>query len=283
MVQMVMPRMAYEITGWQYDASRKLTSTGRTVQALTTSNSVLKAQFNPVPYNFGFSLHIGAKNVEDGLMILEQILPFFTPDYTITTNDMPELDLQKDIVIVHEGAVTPEDSYDGAIQERRIITWTLQFTVKGYLYPPVKLNRVVLETDIYYNIDGGVNEPSLLPSYGTTVTPDDTLPNEPNIQTTDTRLDTSVVLVVSPSTFTMASGASKTFMVTIVNALDTSFVANVPVTDNTDADTYSVDTANNRFIYNAGAGRTEPETLVIDIVSVEDPKRKKSITLTINP
>src|ERR1044072_7699668 len=74
-VSMLLPRMSYEITGFTYDSERKLTSTGRTVQAVTNSNKVLMAQYNPVPYNIGFVLNVGTKTVEDGLMIIEQIIP----------------------------------------------------------------------------------------------------------------------------------------------------------------------------------------------------------------
>jgi len=150
-VEMVLPRMSYEINGFTYDSNRKLTSTGRTVKTITDDTKVLKKQFNPVPYNIGFNLNIVTKTMDDGLMIVEQILPFFTPDYTISVNDMPELDLVKDLPIVLTN-VAYEDTWDGSFQQRRTVIWTMQFTVKAYLYPPVKMQNVNLQTDIQYHL-----------------------------------------------------------------------------------------------------------------------------------
>ena len=150
-VEMVLPRMSYEIGGFAYDPDRKLTTTGRTVKAVTSSNQVLVSQFNPVPYNIQFTLNIMTKTMEDSLMIVEQILPFFTPDYTITVKDIPELNLLKDLPIVLN-SVAYEDTYSGAMNERRTIIWTLQFTVKAYLYPPTGLTKVNLRTNIQWRL-----------------------------------------------------------------------------------------------------------------------------------
>jgi T4-like virus Myoviridae tail sheath stabiliser len=150
-IEMVLPRMSYEVNGFTYDSERKLTSTGRTVKAVANADKTLSAQFNPVPYNIGFTFNIMTKTIEDGLMIIEQILPFFTPDYTVTVKDMPELDLTKDIPVILNN-VTYEDTWDGTFQQRRTVIWTLQFTAKAYLYPPVKLNKLNLQTDITWNL-----------------------------------------------------------------------------------------------------------------------------------
>ena len=282
-VEMVLPRMSYEMTGWQYDSSRKLTSTGRTVQALTNNNQVLKAQFNPVPYNFGFDLHIMAKNVEDGLMIVEQILPFFGPEYTISANDMPELELEKDIVIVHNGAVQTEDTWEGSFQDRRTITWSMNFTVKAYLYPPVKLTKVNLETDVYYRIDGGSNDPSILPSFGTV--PNPITANATNIRnTTETRIDKRVVVISNPMSAVLTGGDGAIFIVTILNTINPVFTANVPSTAQSVNDTYSIDTVHGTFTYTAGVGaRTTQETFSIDLIPMADPKQKITIKLVLNP
>lgn len=146
-VEMVLPRISYDLMGFTYDSVRKLTTTGRTVAAITYGNRVMKTQFNPVPYNIGFELNIKTKTMEDGLMIVEQILPFFTPDYTISVNDMPQLNLTKDIPIVLN-SVQHEDSWEGDLKVRRDVTWTLQFTVKAYLYPPVNLKTIILQANV---------------------------------------------------------------------------------------------------------------------------------------
>lgn len=156
-VEMVLPRMSFEINNFAYDPSRKLTSTGTTVRALVTDQTVLKTQFNPVPYNFSVELNVMVKTQNDGLQIVEQILPFFTPDYTISIVDMPELNLSKDIPIVLTG-VSHEDTWEGNMQQRRTITWTLNFIMKGYLYPPVTLDKVVLGTNINLEATDEIDE-----------------------------------------------------------------------------------------------------------------------------
>ena len=94
----------------------------------------------PVPYNVGFNLFAMAKNSEDALQVVEQILPMFQPDYTITLNVMPQLEVVRDVPIVL-GDVSYEDSYDGTFTERRVIMYTLSFTAKMYLYGPVTSNK----------------------------------------------------------------------------------------------------------------------------------------------
>lgn len=160
-VEMVLPRMSYEITGFTYDAERQLPPTGRTVSAIVENNKVLKSQFNPVPYNIAFTVNIMTKTVEDSLMIVEQILPFFTPDYTITVKDIPELDLSKDLVIVL-GGMEYEDLYQGSLNDRRTIIWTLNFTVKAYLYPPVNVTKVNLRTNIKWRLTTNFSDTTVI-------------------------------------------------------------------------------------------------------------------------
>ena len=143
-VEMVLPRCSYELRGMVYDETRKLTSTGYTAaQKFTGDNTGLQSQYNPVPYNITFEFNIMTKTIEDGLQILEQIIPFFTPDYVVRVADVPSLELQKDISFVLSG-ITSEDTYDGTFQERRTITFTLMFVAKAYIYPPVEIKKVIL-------------------------------------------------------------------------------------------------------------------------------------------
>ena len=90
----------------------------------------------PVPYNMDFSLFVMAKSSDDALQIVEQILPFFQPDYTITLNDNTSMGTTRDVPIILNG-VSYEDSYDGDFTERRVLMYTLTFTSKFYLYGPV--------------------------------------------------------------------------------------------------------------------------------------------------
>ena len=279
-VEMVLPRMSYELKNWQYDTSRKITSTGRTVKAITNSRGVLKTQFNPVPYNLSFELNIMAKNVEDGHMIIEQILPFFTPDYTISVNDMPELSLEKDIVLVHNGVVEYQDSWEGNF-DRRTVTWTLGFVAKAYIYPPVKLKNVTLEADIRWNVLDGVN--GAVPT--SVITPLPALADATTV--TDGRdvvTDDRVVIVPEITSAAVFGGHSATFRVTVVNATNTQFTPIVPTTAQTTNDTYSSDQAHGTFTYNCGTGaRTMQENITITFVSVQDPNQSSTVTLVLNP
>ncbi len=142
-VALTVPRMGFELTALTYDGVRKLNTMGRNVAAGTTG---LKKQFNPVPYNWDFSLYVYVKNAEDGTQILEQILPFFTPEFTVTMNLVSSMTEKRDIPLVLN-AVSSEDTYEGDYATRRSIIWTLSFLMKGFLYPNIVDNAKVI-TDV---------------------------------------------------------------------------------------------------------------------------------------
>ena len=141
-VALTVPRMRFELLSMTYDSVRKLNTLNRNVKKGTTG---LKKQFNPVPYNWEFSLYIFVKNAEDGTQVLEQILPFFTPEFTVTMNLVSSMEEVRDIPLVLN-SVTSEDTYEGDFATRRSIIWTLSFTMKGFLYPDISDNAKVIET-----------------------------------------------------------------------------------------------------------------------------------------
>ena len=145
-VALTVPRMGFELTSMTYDGTRKLNTMGRNVKRGTTSQT-LKKQYNPVPYNWEFSLYIFVKNAEDGTQILEQILPFFTPDFTVTMTIISGMSVKHDIPLILN-SVTSEDTYEGDFATRRSIIWTLSFTMKGYLYPSITDNAKVITSSI---------------------------------------------------------------------------------------------------------------------------------------
>lgn len=148
------PAMAFEMTGMNYDASRKLVTTNKGY-IRTFDSKQQKYTYNPVPYNIDFNLYITVKNAEDGARILEQILPFFTPEWTTTVNLIPELETKLDIPVII-GGVSSEDSYEGPAEDSRVITWTLTFTMKGYLFGPIKKSEVItLATVNFFNDETG--------------------------------------------------------------------------------------------------------------------------------
>jgi hypothetical protein len=137
-----LPMMAFEMTSFDYDGSRKLQTINR-IATVDPDNSVNnKYQYTPVPYNIGFRLSILVKNAEDGNKIVEQILPYFTPDWTTSVHLIPEMSVTMDIPVILN-KVDIEDVYEGDFKQRRTLVWTLDFTLKGYIYGPVKSKKVI--------------------------------------------------------------------------------------------------------------------------------------------
>lgn len=137
-----MPMISFEMGKMEYDGSRKLNTIGRIAVKDADNVSKFKYQYNPVPYNINFKAYIYVKNAEDGTKIIEQILPYFTPDWTTTVNLIPEVNVTMDIPIVLNN-INQIDKYDGAYTERRAIIWELDFTLKGYIYGPIKSSGII--------------------------------------------------------------------------------------------------------------------------------------------
>ena len=139
-----LPRMSFEINSYAYDSSRKL---NRMQQIKTdVANSTKPAVYTPVPYNVDMSLYILTKTQEDGLQIIEQILPTFTPEYTLAVNVVPEMGITMDIPIILE-SVSVVDEYDGNFQDRRFVTHTLNFQMKLNLFGPITGTPVITEVN----------------------------------------------------------------------------------------------------------------------------------------
>lgn len=137
-----LPVMSFEMTNFDYDGTRKLPTINRTVVKNASNPNNLNFQYSPVPYNIGFVLHVYVKNAEDGSKIIEQILPYFTPDWTVTAHMIPELNITMDIPVILN-RVTVEDVYDGNFKDRRSLIWVLDFTLKGYIYGPTKSSKII--------------------------------------------------------------------------------------------------------------------------------------------
>ena len=138
----LLPRMSFEMLDMEYDSNRKLHTVGRSVVKDPNDTNKLKYQYNPVPYNIRFRLYVYVKNAEDGTKIIEQILPFFTPDWTTTVRLIPEMNITMDIPVILDN-ISIEDSYDGNFDKRRALIWSLDFTLKGYIYGPVKKTGII--------------------------------------------------------------------------------------------------------------------------------------------
>ena len=149
-----LPRIGFSLTGVNYDSVRKLNTVIRNVAANTASTGSVLSQYNPVPYNFDFELFILVNNAEDGTQILEQILPYFTPEFTVTINTIPDMGIKADVPIVLNSA-SQSDEYEGELATRRTIIWTLSFLLKGFVYPDVKSGTLIKSIEVNFRIPGG--------------------------------------------------------------------------------------------------------------------------------
>jgi hypothetical protein len=155
-----LPRMGFEITGISYDGSRKLTRIQKYKTVKTgAEGKVLNYNYTPVPYNISYGLYVFTATAESGLQIIEQILPYFQPDYTVTVNAIPEMNIKRDVPIILNG-VQYEDSYSGDFTQRRAVIYSLTFTAKTYLFGPTSTQKVIKETqaDIYTDTPDATRE-----------------------------------------------------------------------------------------------------------------------------
>ena len=133
-IAITLPRMSFEMTGIQYDPTRKtgITQTFRTCDESGNAKKV----YMPVPYNIGFELNIFSKLNDDALQIVEQILPFFQPSFNLTVDLIDSIGEKRDIPIVLD-TIDMQDDYEGSFQTRRALIYTLRFTAKTHLFGPI--------------------------------------------------------------------------------------------------------------------------------------------------
>ena len=186
-VAITLPRMSFEITGYNYDGTRKLNKNQKLGRVTTNADTTkLNTQYSPVPYNVNFSLNVFVANSDDGLQIIEQILPFFQPDYTVTMIlDNTYMDTKRDIPFVLEN-VSYDDSYTGTLTSLRRIIYTLQFTAKIYLYGPISQSAVIKKVSADLYSDTGSNAPRV---ERVTVQPNPTSADKDDTYTYTTTLD----------------------------------------------------------------------------------------------
>ena len=151
-VGMVLPRMSFEMTSINYAPERKLNKIHRNVSALSDDKAKLYAAYNPVAYDIGFELNIYTRYAEDSTQILEQILPFFTPEWSVTMTLIPEMNWKQDIPVVLNG-VSMQDTYEGDFETRRALIHTLNFTLKGYLWGPIRKSGIIKTANVMTHVD----------------------------------------------------------------------------------------------------------------------------------
>ena len=153
--QISLPRMSFEFTGMTYDSSRKVTTTQTIAVKNPDDGTDIKKVFMPVPYNMQFELAIMCKLNDDALQIVEQILPFFQPQYNLTINLVSLINEKKDVPVVLEN-ITMDDQYEGDFTSRRVLLYTLRFTAKTYLFGPVtSASKDIIKTASVRYLAGG--------------------------------------------------------------------------------------------------------------------------------
>ena len=170
-VAITLPRIGFEIGQIAYDSTRKLNKIQKVKKAGSAGNKV-DTQYMPVPYNIDFELYVMSKNSDDALQIVEQILPYFQPDYTITINDIVQMSSKRDVPIVLTG-ISYEDNYAGDWAERRAIIYTMSFTAKCYLYGPVISGQVITKVQVDQYTDSSTAAPKREQRLTVTPTPSD--------------------------------------------------------------------------------------------------------------
>ena len=142
--------MSFEFTGLTYDQTRKVTTTQQFTVKILIMILALKV-YMPVPYNMQFELSIMTKLNDDALQIVEQILPYFQPQYNLTVNLVGAITEKRDIPVVLEN-ITMQDDYEGDFTSRRVLLYTLRFTAKTYLFGPVSsaTNDIIKRSSVSY-------------------------------------------------------------------------------------------------------------------------------------
>jgi hypothetical protein len=167
-VAITLPRMSFEIINISYDQSRKLSTTHKLPAPIDGNKTSMKYTYREVPYNLDFQLYVLVKNITDGNQIVEQILPYFTPSWTVTVNLIEELAIKRDIPIIFQG-ITMDDQYEGNFEERRALIYTLNFSMKGFFYGPIRevgvikvANTNFYDATIFGDIDDAVGNSTWL-------------------------------------------------------------------------------------------------------------------------
>lgn len=155
-VAIKLPRMSFEIVSFTYDPARQLAKSNSFQQAGSTVN-LHNRVYSSVPYIISFQLNVYAKAQDDALQIVEQIVPYFNPNYTLTMkpfSDHP--DIKEDIPITITG-VDFSDDYEGALEQRRTIIYTLSFDMKINMYGPITENNIIRSSiNNIYNQNAGL-------------------------------------------------------------------------------------------------------------------------------
>lgn len=171
-VAISLPRIYFEMNNIEYDSSRKTSPIQQYKTIVADNGNEVRVQYVPVPYNLSFELGVIAKSQDDALQIVEQILPYFQPSFSVTLNMIPDMNEKKDVAIVLNN-ISSEDEWDDSFLNRRYITYTLNFTMKSYLYGPYNTADIIKKAIIHETIgDLGVSRRTVTRTYTPKATTD---------------------------------------------------------------------------------------------------------------
>ena len=159
-VAITLPRMGFEITRLTYASQRKLSSTIKNSRLKTSDLDRVETQFVPVPYDINILLSIFVRNADDGAQIVEQIVPYFRPEFVTNVRLIPEMGIVSDTPVVLQD-VSIEDTYEGDFDTRRALIYNMNFSMKAYFYGPVSNSGVIKRTIIPIAVDTAADAPFL--------------------------------------------------------------------------------------------------------------------------
>lgn len=253
-----LPYIGFEMTSMTYAGERKMNTVSRYTAVDSRDPSKRKITFAPVPYDINFSMTIMVKSAEDGTQILEQILPFFTPEWTNSVRLVDDLDIIMDVPLVLV-AVSSDDSYDGDFETRRALMWNLDFVMKAHLFGPIKDKKVIKFSKTKFFVDGFDDE------VGTTNTAISQVTIQPGLIPTanlsGTIQSSNIVVTGSATTFT------DDFIVGNYLIADNQFKRVVSIANNTSMivdSTFSTNLVSNTYQSTFNGTGTSNASLTID-------------------
>ena len=145
-----LPRMAFEMSGLTLDQTQKLAKRNTISETHGSDITKKKTIKHYTAYDIGMSLYIMAKNQDDGLQIVEQILPYFQPEYNVTIKPVDGFDYKQDLSVVL-GSVAIDDQYEGDFTERRVLVYQLDFNMKMKFFGPTGDSKIIREVNLDFH------------------------------------------------------------------------------------------------------------------------------------
>lgn len=150
-VAIQLPRMGFEMTTLNYDGTRRLQGVNRNIRVASTDDNKFDFNYMPVPYDLQFNLYAYVRNADDGAQILEQIVPYFGPEWTNQVRVLPQTNIVIDVPTILN-TVSIEDTYEGDFEQRRALIYTFDFTIKAYFYGPVRRQGIIKRSQVDFGV-----------------------------------------------------------------------------------------------------------------------------------